>query len=63
MDNQTGLAFLSSVLDKMSYHNQILSPGQDNSKGIEVGVLHKLLMKGCFNDNGNAFQLIIYVTF
>jgi hypothetical protein len=48
MDNQTGLAFLSSVLDKMSYPNQILSPVQDNSTGIDVGVLHKMLMKGCY---------------
>jgi hypothetical protein len=60
MDNQTGLAFLSSVLDKMSYPNQILSPGQDNSKGIEVEVLHKLLMKGCYitgqDDNQTSIQ-------
>ncbi|XP_046439667.1 uncharacterized protein LOC124190843 [Daphnia pulex] len=48
MDNQTGLTILSSVLDKMSYPNQILSPGQDDSKGIDVGVLHRLLMKGCY---------------
>ena len=48
MDNQTGLAFLSSVLDKMSYPNQILSPSQDDSNGIDVGVLHELLMKGCY---------------
>ncbi|EFX82980.1 hypothetical protein DAPPUDRAFT_302125 [Daphnia pulex] len=48
MDNQTGLAFLSSVLDQMSYPNQILSPGQDDLNGIDVGVLHELLMKGCY---------------
>jgi hypothetical protein len=60
MDNQTGLAFLSSVLDNMSYQNKILSPGQDDSKGIDVGVLHKLLMKKCYitgqDDNQTHIQ-------
>jgi hypothetical protein len=62
MDNQTGLAILSSVLHKLSYSNQILPLSQDDSNGIDVGVLHKLLMKGCYtkdhDDNGKAIQLI-----
>jgi hypothetical protein len=48
MNNQTGLAFLSSVLDSMSYLDQIVSPVQDSSNGIDVKVLHKLLMKSCY---------------
>jgi hypothetical protein len=45
MDNETGLAILSSVLDKMSYPNQISSSGQDDSNGIDVLDLYQLLMR------------------
>ena len=46
MDNQTGLAILSTVLNDMSYKNSMAS--QNNSAGIDVQDLHRLLLKGCY---------------
>jgi hypothetical protein len=47
MDNETGLAILSAVLNGMSYPNRILTTENDNSTGIDVKDLHKILLKGC----------------
>lgn len=47
MDNQTGLAVLSAVLNSMSYSNRIATTEEDNSKGINIKDLHKILLKGC----------------
>lgn len=67
MNNQIGLTILSSVLDNMSYRTKILSTGQDDSNGIDVRELQKLLMKGCYltgqddditNILGNAIKQI-----
>ncbi len=48
MDNETGLAILSAVLNGMSYPNRILTTEEDNSTGIDVKDLHKILLKGCY---------------
>jgi hypothetical protein len=47
MDNETGLAILSAVLDSMSYPNKILTNEEDKSTGIDVKDLHKILLKRC----------------
>ncbi len=49
MDNETGLAILSAVLNKMSYSNRILTRNEeDNSTAIDVKDLHKILLTGCY---------------
>jgi hypothetical protein len=50
MDNKTGLAVLSAVLKGMSCPNRILTSEEDNSTGIGVKDLHKILLKGCYYD-------------
>ncbi|EFX82974.1 hypothetical protein DAPPUDRAFT_302124 [Daphnia pulex] len=50
MDNKTGLAVLSAVLKGMSCPNRILTSEEDNSTGIDVKDLHKILLKGCYFD-------------
>jgi hypothetical protein len=47
MDNETGLAILSAVLNGMTYPNKILTSEEDKSTGIDVKDLHKILLKGC----------------
>ncbi len=47
MDSNKGLAILSAVLNGMSCPNRILTPEEDNSTGIDVKDLHKILLKGC----------------
>ncbi|KAI9559938.1 hypothetical protein GHT06_013945 [Daphnia sinensis] len=47
MNNQMGLEILSSILQRMSYPNMVLSNNDDSSFGIDVKDLHKLLLKGC----------------
>jgi hypothetical protein len=47
MDNETGLAILSAVLNGMPFPNRILTNEEDNSTGIDVKDLHKILLKGC----------------
>ncbi len=48
MDNETGLAILSAVLNGMSYPNRILTTEDDNnSTEIDVKDLHKILLTGC----------------
>ncbi len=42
VDNQTGLNILSSILEEMSYPNQILSKSDYDSMGVDVKGLHKL---------------------
>jgi hypothetical protein len=48
MDNETGLAILSAVLNGMSYPNRILRTEEDNSTAIDVKDLHKILLTGCY---------------
>ncbi|EFX82976.1 hypothetical protein DAPPUDRAFT_100898 [Daphnia pulex] len=48
MDNETGLAILSALLDSMSYPNKILTSEEANSTGIDVKDLHKILLTGCY---------------
>ncbi len=48
MNNETGLAILSAVLNGMSYPNRILTSEDDNSTGIDVKDLHKILLTGCY---------------
>lgn len=50
MDNETGLAILSAVLNGMSYPNGILTTTEEvnNSTGIDVKDLHKILLTGCY---------------
>ncbi|XP_046638758.1 uncharacterized protein LOC124317966 isoform X3 [Daphnia pulicaria] len=48
MDNETGLAILSAVLNGMPYPNKILTNEEDNSTEINVKDLHKILLKGCY---------------
>jgi hypothetical protein len=48
MDNETGLAILSAVLNGMSCPNRILTSEDDNSTAIDVKDLHKILLKGCY---------------
>jgi hypothetical protein len=48
MDNKTGLAILSAVLNDMPYPNKILTTEEDKSTGIDVKDLHKILLKGCY---------------
>jgi hypothetical protein len=53
MDNERGLAILSAVLNGMSYPNRILTINEeDNSTGIDVKDLHKILLTGCYYDPG-----------
>lgn len=52
MDNETGLAILSAVLNGMSYPNRILRTEEDNSTAIDVKDLHKILLTGCYYDPG-----------
>jgi hypothetical protein len=52
MDNETGLAILSAVLNGMSYPNRILTSENDNSTGIDVKDLHKILLTGCYYPPG-----------
>jgi hypothetical protein len=47
MNNETGLAILSAVLNGMSCPNRILTTEEDESTGIDVKDLHKILLKGC----------------
>ncbi|XP_046439664.1 uncharacterized protein LOC124190841 [Daphnia pulex] len=55
MDDPTGLDFLSSVLDQMSYPNQIVSSGGRNiSDATDVRDLHKYLMGGCYKTDQDA---------
>jgi hypothetical protein len=48
MNNETGLAILSAVLNGMSYPNRILTNEEDNSTAIDVKDLHKILLTGCY---------------
>jgi hypothetical protein len=48
MDNETGLAILSAVLNAMSYPNRILTTEEDSSTAIDVKDLHKILLTGCY---------------
>jgi hypothetical protein len=48
MDNETGLAILSAVLNGMSCPNRILTSEEDKSTGIDVKDLHKILLKRCY---------------
>ncbi len=50
MDNETGLTVLSAVLNGMSCPNRILTSEEDESTGIGVKDLHKILLKGCYYD-------------
>lgn len=47
MNNQMGLEIISSILQRMSYSNLVLSKNEDCSDGIDVKDLHRLLLKGC----------------
>ncbi|KZS08210.1 Uncharacterized protein APZ42_027881 [Daphnia magna] len=47
MNDQMGLEILSSILQRMSYPNLVLSKNEDSSYGIDVKDLHRLLLKGC----------------
>jgi hypothetical protein len=50
MDNETGLAILSAVLNGMSCPNRILRTEEcNNSTEIDVKDLHKILLTGCYN--------------
>jgi hypothetical protein len=52
MDNETGLAILSAVLNGMSCPNRILTTEEDISSEIDVRDLQKILLKGCYYDPG-----------
>ncbi|EFX82970.1 hypothetical protein DAPPUDRAFT_240450 [Daphnia pulex] len=52
MDNETGLAILSAVLNGMSCPNRILTTEEDISTEIDVRDLQKILLKGCYYDPG-----------
>lgn len=49
MDNQTGLAILSALLNSMSYPNKIATTEEDIAIGIDIKDLQKMLLKGCYH--------------
>jgi hypothetical protein len=50
MNNEMGMEILSSILDRMSYSNIVLSENDDSSGSIDVKSLHNLLLKGCLKN-------------
>ena len=51
MNNQTGVEILSSILERMTYSNIVLSKNDADCPGvIDVKSLHNLLLKGCLEN-------------
>jgi hypothetical protein len=52
MNNQTGVEILSSILERMTYSNIVLSKNDADCPGvIDVKSLHNLLLKRCLEMN------------